>query len=219
MNIILKSLTPFTRNLVELKNICLTNFQHYIEPIKKDEMTSKDLSRLYLKFQDRLQKMIVNLSDHKTVRLNATVKMSPSISYLLVASYLASYNSIKTDKRYFVRNQGKFKERRKQPKKNNEVESKAPKPFTFERLFAIYQALLNLNENDLSTRKHLNVSSLVLEEFNELIKQNLVFAIKAVNSAPISSVSKFQLSDLVTAKLIDDIAFSIDLNMKAFSEN
>jgi len=203
---------------MELQNICHKNFGHFVRPIEEEEMTTKDVNRLYLRFQSKIQEIIENLFDHKNVRLRASIEMSPSMSYLLVAAYLASYNSIKSDKRHFVRNQGRFRERRKRAK-NIESEVKPPKPFTFERIFHIYQALLNLNEVDHNTRRHLMVSSLILLQFNELVKQNIVFVIKSSNHAPsISSASKYQLSDTVTSKHIEDIAFSIRLDLKAFSE-
>ena len=191
-----------------------------MKPIEEEEMTIRDTGKLFLKFQSKLQEIIENLADHKIVRLKTSIELSPSMKYLLVASYLASYNSTKGDKRYFVRNQGRNRERRrKNRRKNIDVEAKPPKPFTFERLFNIYQALLNLNENQRSIRQHLLVSSLVFQQFNELIRQNLIFAFKStINSALISSASKYQLSDIVTTKHIEDIAFSIRLKLSAFIE-
>ena len=181
-------------------------------------MTTKDTTRLYVKFQPKLQEIMEKLSDQKEVRLNSSIELSSSTKYLLVASYLASYNSVKSDKRHFVRNQGRCKARRKL-KKNFDSESRPPKPFTFERLFAIYQALLHLNENDSNFRNYLLVPSLVFQEFNELIKQNLVFAIKSANNISISSTSKYQLSDIVTKEHVDYIAFSIGLELKAYIES
>ena len=205
---------------MELQSVCLRNFEYYVKPIEEEEMTYKDLGKLYLKFQSRLQQIIENLSDHKILRLKGTIELSPSMQYLLVAAHLASNNSTKSDKRHFVRNQGRVRERRRKNAMNAELEAKPPKPFTFERLFNIYQALLNLNENERCTQHQLLVSSIVFQQFSELIKQNLIFAIKSTgNAASISSASKYQLSDNVTAKYIEDIAFSIRLKLSAFVES
>lgn len=215
VNIILRSLFPLTRNFTELQTVCLRYLDTYVKPIEEDEVTSKDYGKLYLKFQPALQEIIENFSDHKVVRLKAFIEMSPSMSYLMIAAYLASYNPAKSDKKYFVRNQGKVRtDRRSQLRREPETD-KSPKPFTFERVFNIYQSLLNLNETNEISRRHLFISSIVLQQFNELIKQNLIFAMNASNNS-ISSVAKYQISDLVTFKNIEDISFRINLNLSAF---
>lgn len=240
---ITRALNNYTRNLLELQYVCLSNFAHYTAPIEEsatddntdeedavvsdDRISTKDSAKLYLRFQPRLQAVTEALNDHKTVRIKNTsaVTLSPSMNYLLVAAYLASYNSPKTDKRYFVRNQGKLggrKRRRTVGRKSAaadklELESKAPKPFTFERLYQLYQALINLNETQQT--KGLLVSSVLQQQFAELIKQNLVLAIRpTANTAPISSAARYQLSDSVTNRQIVTIADDIGLKLEAFME-
>ena len=211
----MKSLSPFTRNFAELQTICIRYFDCYIKPIEDDEVSIRDYGKLYLKFQTVLQEIIENFSDHKVIRLITKVEMSLSMSYLMVAAFLASVNSPKNDKRYFVRNQGKIRADRRQHLKKDLDTEHSPKPFTFERAFNIYQALLNLNENDESVRRHLMISSIVLQQFKELIKQNLIFATNSNNNS-VSSLSKYQVSDLVTFNNIKDISFKINLDLNAF---
>lgn len=222
VNFITKSFTQFTRNFIELQSICLSNFQKYVQPIEDDEISERDSAQLYLRFQPKMQEIIRGLFDHKVVRIQTRPEFSPSMNYLLVAAYLASYNSTKEDKRHFVRNQGRHVRKRRKTivkKADAEVESKAPKLFTFERLYHIYLALINLNEIGIATRSRLTVSSVVYQQFNELIKQNLILGLRpSAQSAPISSASKYQISDSITTRIIDDIAFSISLNLKAFME-
>ncbi len=262
---ITRGLNNYTRNLLELQYVCLSNFAHYIAPIEEGDkennrngegdsddateggdcwrITRKDSAKLYLRFQARLQAVIESLNDHKVLRgsnqqslatSSPSIQLSPSMNYLLVAAYLASYNSAKTDKRYFVRNQGKVSGRRRRrtmlhskTAENLEAESKAPKPFTFERLFQIYQALLQLNEGSSSSSSNssspssLLISSLVEGQFTELLKQNLVLAIRptANSSAPISCAGRYQLSDSVTHRQMVTVAEAIGLKLSAFMDN
>ncbi|KAI2799031.1 Origin recognition complex subunit 5 [Blomia tropicalis] len=222
VNIILKTFHSFTRNFAELRNISLSNFQHYIKPITVEELTENDQGKLYMRFQPRLQDLIENfIADHKCHRVNiSSFKMSPSMNYLLVSSYLATYNPIRSDKKHFVRNQGRVRKiRRKHTLKmrnDDEDSTKQLKPFTFERVFNIYQALLHLNENNRPIRQQLMSSGIVFEQFHELIKQNLIHPIKSSNTSSISSHSKYLISDIVTHKHIDDISFSIGLDFQAF---
>lgn len=210
----LSSLTPLTRNFRELESICLRNFSEYVKPIDEDEVSAYESSKLYLRFQPHLHKIIENLSDHKIVRLKSYSENSPSFCYLIIAAYLASHNSTKTDRRFFVRNQGKIRAERRKKVVDNQI--KAPKTFTFERVFSIYQALLHLSETDEKTKHTLMRHSLICQQFNQLIKSSLVRS--TTSNQNISSLSKFLISDIVTMNQINELSESIELNIDAFLE-
>lgn len=64
--------------------------------------------------------------------------------YFLIAAYLASYNSQREDKRLFIKNHGKQKKLNVQNKKkeNSMYGLLGPKPFSLDRLLAIFYAIL-----------------------------------------------------------------------------
>lgn len=217
VNMIQSSLGSRTRNFSEYLSICNRYFADYIKPIVDDEVSAKETSKLFYKFQPKLQE-ITNyfLCDHKVVGLKSSIEMSPSMSYLLIGSFLASYNSTKNDKKLFVRNQGRVRSNKRA--KTIDLEPRPPKMFTLERMFNIYQALLNLNEMDNKMKHNLMLSSLVLQQFNELIKLNLVYPAHSA-AASISSSAKYFVSDIVSLDQIKELARGIQLDLTPFIEN
>ena len=214
VKMILRTLLQFTKNLLELQDICHRNFDLYCLPIRNDEMTTKCSGRLFLRFQNRLQELSEFLCDHKIARLPNIMELSKSMSYLILSCYLASHNSASSDKRHFLKAQGRSKRKTKKATKED-VELRAPKPFSFERLFNIYQALINLNERDDNVRRTLLADCSVQTQFAQLNKQSLV---TVYGSYSISGSSKYNLSDVVTVKYIQEIASHVGLDIKSFIE-
>lgn len=68
--------------------------------------------------------------------------------YLLIAAYLASYNSAKEDKRFFMKYHGKKRKTMKDVKAKSKLPEQlntrlGPKVFTFDRLLAIFYSILD----------------------------------------------------------------------------
>ena len=70
--------------------------------------------------------------------------------HLLIASYLASFNPPKTDKRYFLKNAGKVKKKRSF--RGPEVKQRliGPLQFSMDRLIAIFESITETEDRSIS---------------------------------------------------------------------
>ncbi|KAJ8301143.1 hypothetical protein KUTeg_020130 [Tegillarca granosa] len=117
INLLLSVFHMVCRDLKELQHLARINFPKYSEPVKTGEgLTSK-----------------------------AQVELPYYSKYLLIAAYLASYNPVKSDKRFFV-------------KTSNHI--LGPKPFPLDRMMAIFYSIV---EGKVATTANIfmQVSSLV----------------------------------------------------------
>lgn len=217
VNLMISALSSYTRCFVQFRSICNRNFKDFVQPVLDDEIGMREVSKLYAKFRPKVNEIIEYLTDHKVVRLKNQMEMSPSMSYLLIASFLASYSSQKDDKKLFVRNQGRVRANKRATL--TEYEPRPPKMFAWERVFNIYRALIGLNETDDNIKGNLSeTTSLIQQEFTELINLNLVYRTNA-NAASTSSSSKYLVSDIVVVEQILELANGIDLDISPFLEN
>lgn len=76
--------------------------------------------------------------------------------FLLIASYLASYNPAKSDKRFFMKHHGSVKKRAPTKRSKEKLSSQltGPKAFTLDRMMAIFYSIV---EDDV--RPSANISS------------------------------------------------------------
>lgn len=157
------------RDLRELRHMALLNFPKYIEPIKKGEASEKDLKKLWRNIEPHLKKALQTVylrevsstqweemqksqaEDEDSGPVTPAAMMSrhqvelPYYSkYLLVAAYLASYNPVVSDKRFFCKNAGKISRRSKLIKKHERASNHllGPKPFPMDRLLAIFYSII-----------------------------------------------------------------------------
>ncbi|KAK7499500.1 hypothetical protein BaRGS_00009152 [Batillaria attramentaria] len=79
-----------------------------------------------------------------SLRLSIPVELPYYSKYLLVAAYLASYNPVVSDKRFFCKNAGKISRRSKLIKKHERASNHllGPKPFPMDRLLAIFYSII-----------------------------------------------------------------------------
>ncbi|KAF2900267.1 hypothetical protein ILUMI_05920 [Ignelater luminosus] len=96
--------------------------------------------------------------------------------YLLIAAYLASYNPPKEDKRLFMKYHGKKTKRMKDVKAKNIVSEQlntqlGPKPFGFERLVAIFYAILE-EKVDFNSNLLVQISTLVELQLLSMVSDN-----------------------------------------------
>ncbi|XP_014259037.1 origin recognition complex subunit 5 [Cimex lectularius] len=147
-----------TRDLNEMKNLVLSNFNKYQEPVIKGEINENDVTSLwrhiapYLK--DALSTAYLGIYSHgqdsgKEVELITnktltTFDLPYYAKYLLIAAYLASYNSPKHDKRLFVKDHGKQKKRvaKRTAKVKIASELLGPRRFSLDRLLAIFYSIM-----------------------------------------------------------------------------
>jgi len=214
VNIIVKTLIQMSSNLSEMRSICLAYFCKYVEPINSGHMCATDSAKLYKRFQPILVDIIEDIS-LKVVNSRADRHSWPdSMKYLLISSY----NSVKNDKKVFVKYEGKKRKERKRKIVTEERDFSGPKGATFERLLHIYRALIELNaENDDQYLK--DSSNKLLSELQELVALKLILRTQFTNKSNcLSSVTKYQISNSVNFDFIENLAQKLNLNIKAFIE-
>ncbi|XP_076448492.1 origin recognition complex subunit 5-like [Babylonia areolata] len=156
------------RDLRELRHMALLNFPKYVEPLEKKEVTEKDSGKLWRNIEPHLKKALhtVYLREVSSTQWEQMQKSHaedengvcvPSVpasrnhvelpyysKYLLVAAYIASYNPVVSDKRFFCKKSGKISKRSKLMKKHERASNHllGPKPFPLDRLLAIFYSIV-----------------------------------------------------------------------------
>lgn len=166
LNVFLSVFYRNCRDLTELRYIARRNFLNYCQPIINKENTIKDSMALWRKvaptFKQALQNLYQRVSSETPTQ---NLELPFYAKYLLIAAYLASYNPAKDDKRLFVKYHGKKTKTLSDVKKKSKVSEQlntllGPKPFTFDRLLAIFYSIV---EDQIGFNNNLlvQVSSLV----------------------------------------------------------
>ncbi|KAL3267778.1 hypothetical protein HHI36_006907 [Cryptolaemus montrouzieri] len=169
VNVFLSVFYRVCRDLCELRYMARINFIKYCEPIMNKETSMHDSMALWRKvapvLKSSLEVLYLRIADDKTPLQNGKQSISLDFSkknvartlelpfyakYLLIAAFLASYNPAKDDKRMFVKYHGKKIKTKSDVKKKSKVSEQlntqlGPKPFTFDRLLAIFYAILDEN--------------------------------------------------------------------------
>ena len=160
------------RDLLSFRSTALRLWHEFVAPIVKGEFGTRDFSRLMVNRRHLFQgeeavlDRIITPKPSTTDSTAAVVrrKAVPGIvqnlpfytTHLLIAAYLASYNPARTDVTYFMKHTDKRKNKRRAPSAASlSTTSKSgvkhrriprhlltPSPFTSDRLFAIFRALL-----------------------------------------------------------------------------
>ncbi|CAH0555133.1 unnamed protein product [Brassicogethes aeneus] len=195
LNVFLSVFFRACKDLAELKHMSKVNFIKYCDPINQNENTINDsvtlwrnmapllkssLETLYLRVLIKNSAKSVEIQSKEFLfskeKLAQSLELPYYAKFLLIAAYLASYNPVKDDKRLFM----KFHEKSKKSIKDVKLKSKVsehyntqlgPKMFSFDRLLAIFYAILDkkvgFNNNLL-----VQVSSLVELQFLITISDN-----------------------------------------------
>lgn len=160
LNVFLSVFYRACRDLSELRYMSRKNFVKYCEPIINKERTTNDSMALWRNVAPALKASLEVLYlrvDSAQPQKNFTpsrenlaqnLELPFYAKYLLIAAYLASYNSAKDDKRLFMKYHGKKMKTRKDINVKNKVSEQlntqlGPKPFTFDRLLAIFYSILD----------------------------------------------------------------------------
>ncbi|KAK9497022.1 hypothetical protein O3M35_012814 [Rhynocoris fuscipes] len=168
-----------TRDFTEMKNLVMSNFPKYCEPVEKGELIGTDVNGLWRHIVPRLKESL------NSVYLGVVSRQNESISekteelitskqscvfdlpyyakYLLIAAYLASYNSPKYDRLLFLKNHGKQKKRniKSKAKDNLTNELLGPKLFPLDRLLSIFYRIMEDDKASLTVNLMSQIASLV----------------------------------------------------------
>lgn len=160
-------------DIKELKYQAKINFKHYSDPIKSKELTENDVSELWKRSQGFFKNSLKSLYLKMDNELDCAEKFKfiPSqvmnlelpyySKYILIASYLASFNPASEDKRIFFKNIGKVKKSKRPKAPKMKLYLVGPKPFGLQRLFAIVSAILDDEKFNLNADLFIEIASLV----------------------------------------------------------
>ncbi|XP_065599722.1 origin recognition complex subunit 5 [Cyrtonyx montezumae] len=164
INILLGVFYMVCRDLRELQHLAALNFSKYCEPVVRREAKERDTRKLWKNIEPHLKKAIQTvylreISSSQWERLqseegepgqikglsaHAHVELPYYSKFLLIAAYLASYNPVRTDKRFFLKHHGKIRKTnfmKKHEKTSNHL--LGPKPFPLDRLLAILCSIVD----------------------------------------------------------------------------
>ncbi|XP_076653845.1 origin recognition complex subunit 5 [Halictus rubicundus] len=159
LNLFLSVFLRFCRDLNELRYMAKINFKKYIEPIETNKSKKDDTAMLWRNisavFKSNLEVIYLRVSSEDFAKhsqlskeIESTTKLALSFElpyyakYMLIASYLASYNPAKEDKHLFIKQ--KIGRRRKAKGKPSKVNAHGgPYNFSVSRMLAIFCAILD----------------------------------------------------------------------------
>lgn len=157
LNLFLSVFYNACHDLRELQYQVKLSFTNYYEPIAKGELKETDAGQLWKRSQPFFKKALrslylkvdsgMELSEVENITsmtTQALVMELPYYSkYVLIGSYIASYNPASEDKRLFVKHSGKQRKSGKPKSERAKHHLLGPKPFGLQRLFSIVSAILN----------------------------------------------------------------------------
>ncbi|XP_021935716.1 origin recognition complex subunit 5 isoform X2 [Zootermopsis nevadensis] len=172
------------RDLNELRHMAQLNFPKYCDPVLKGETQMDDVNKLWRHVTPHLRSSLAQLylrtvSSYGQEEPTKSTALSSSATYVLsfdlpyyakfflIASYLASYNPAKADRRLFVKNHGKERKKKQQQKKLAE-QLLGPKPFALDRLLAIFYAIIG---------EDVNLTASLLSQMSSLVRLQLLTAV------------------------------------------
>ncbi|TGZ61977.1 hypothetical protein CRM22_007690 [Opisthorchis felineus] len=147
---------PVCRSAGEIIHLMQVNWPAFEEPVVKglvgpdDEWgqwklaqptLKRSLATLYL----RPQTSSTSCADGEGIIPATTLELPYFSRFMLIASFLASYNPREADKKFLVKNTGKLSTQRKRREKKTERTNallQGPRLFPLDRLFAIFHAIL-----------------------------------------------------------------------------
>ncbi|CAL8070151.1 unnamed protein product [Calicophoron daubneyi] len=183
---------PVCRNARELIHLMKFNWPAFEDPVIKGVVGPDDewgqwklaqptlkrsLTTLYLRPQAATDNLLAVTQQQQTV--SVALELPYFTRYLLIAAYMASYNSRAADKKFLVKNTGKQSSRKKRQEKKAEKTSTlltGPRVFQLDRLLAIFQALTQ-NESIQAP-----MSCLLLSQIACLVGLGLLAATSADNA-------------------------------------
>ncbi|XP_068150846.1 origin recognition complex subunit 5 isoform X2 [Drosophila tropicalis] len=200
LNLFLSVFYKACRDVPELRLTARKCFDIYMEPVLDGSVEATDISRLWRHIAGPLRSALTQiymridkpineagggggggssaLEDQSVRKLAQSLELPYYGKYLLIAAFLASYNSAKQDKRLFVKHHGKQRKRMQTVNAKAKTSDKmstalGPKSFSIDRLLAIFYAILEEKVgltcnllSQISTLVHLKLLSFVSGEQN-----------------------------------------------------
>ena len=155
VDLVLSVFQPICKTWPQFKRAAELLWPDYIRPTKETPKIEPDNARsLYRVVEPHMRKVLANIhyqesvsmmgEESKSKRLN--VELPFFSKFLLLAAYLASYNPVSTDKRYFMR--GKTGRVVKKSKRQHLAHQKSsqllgPKMFDLNRMLAIFHVIVD----------------------------------------------------------------------------
>ena len=222
VQLVLSVLFDVTRNVAEIAFVCDANCDAYLEPIRAGDVRERESAKLWRLFEPRLRVAAssIGLKGQSSVTLDEDMPFT--LKFLLVAAFLASFNSKASDKRFFVK-EGASRKVSRRGGSGFSSQRCGPKAFPFERLLHIYQSLLCLNfdfedqESKISCETRLKSSDEVLSLMEDLVSLRLVSRVGSSGCA-IASSKRWRLSECVTMEYLNKICQSIQFDLSAHLE-
>ncbi|RUS89133.1 hypothetical protein EGW08_003141 [Elysia chlorotica] len=169
VNMVLSVFHMVCRDLRELRHIARLNFDYFIDPVKTEECAPSNTRKLWKNVEPHLKKALKSVylrevssrqwelmqqaeladgdASQAVVALpRAHVELPFYSKFLLIAAYLASYNPLKCDRRFFAKYSGKKSRRMAKLLKKNERASNhllGPKTFPIDRMMAIFYSIID----------------------------------------------------------------------------
>lgn len=124
-------------------------FPKFIEPVLSGKVNETNSKRLWKNIEPHFQTAMNHLflTGIKLKQDDAPfLDMPVNTKFLLIAAYLASYNPVSLDKRFFSKKEDKLSKRQKRSEKSAKSKMSSqltgPQPFPLNRLLAIYYSIV-----------------------------------------------------------------------------
>jgi origin recognition complex subunit 5 len=221
-------------DLSELHHIVELLFPKYLQPIVTDGVKPNEILILYNRIRPFLQDVLKSLSlreisfsdlikksqDDPNAKKNV-IDLPLSAKYILIASYLASYNNPKYDKQIFgTSHVGKAKKTRriKNAKEKLQQQFEGPKAFQLNRMLAIYTSIAKGDEDQQDTITSQYVSPTTVQIFTQ-ISSLVGLKLLALDSTSSFNLDKAKYKCCVDLDYIETIANSINFKLYNFLYN
>jgi origin recognition complex subunit 5 len=214
VNLIVDSYFTFTTNITLLRRILIRLWDKFIEPIIKFDLSPNEFHKVYrenfklLSTEYAINEDNVMNIDEDDNEEQISANLSTISKFILVAAYIASFNSSKHDWLLFSKNRD-LKKYRSSPKKKPKLSSKSieASAFDMERLLAITHSIYeSVHGKKLESNVDLTTQIADLSSLNLLLKSQ--------NQDYISAKVKWKAN--VTHEFIQPVAYSIGFRLEDY---
>lgn len=188
LDIFLNVLYKVCRDTAELQFLAEKCYPSYYTPVLKGKIMVNDAVNLWRNIT-KVFKVLLQTSHMRIENQESSMEPTNGSSlsgfakmlelpyyakYLLIASFLASHNEAKFDKRLFMKHHGKEKKRQKIAKVSEKMNVQfGPKSFTIDRLLAIFYAILE---------EKVGLTCNLLSQVSTLLDLNFLTVVSGENS-------------------------------------
>lgn len=194
-----RHISPILKTSLELLYLRISNSKHSQPSPGKENNDSTNIQ--YYNFENTLKEELTS-----TKTFAQSFELPYYAKYLLIASYLASYNPPKEDKRLFMKYHGKKRKRLQQVRAKAKITEKlntqlGPKVFTLDRLLAIFYAILE---------EKIGLTSNLLAQIATLVELKLIAGSKEIDL----DIAKYKC--IVGYDFIAAVAQTVGFNVRKY---